>query len=508
MTFKRLAGCTGLAFCVLWAAWTFRPSRFAVNFPRGGAEKARKPASELLARLTVAPGFTVSRFATGLPNARFMRVTETGDILITQPRESKVTVVFKDASGDGISDGSKVLLEGLDRPHGLALWHDPSGPMWLYVAEMTSVSRIEFDAASRQTKGPLQRVVSGLPSGGNHWTRTIGIGPDQKLYVAVGSSCNVCIEKDDRRAAITRYDLDGRNEKRFATGLRNAVGFAWRPETAELFATDNGRDLLGDTFPPCELNRVVEGGFYGWPFANGANVPDPDYGDSTHAPQIANAIAPVHEFPAHNAPLGIAFVKGDGSDLLQRTYRGAALVALHGSWNRTAKDGYKVVSLHWNERGQIEQRDFLSGFLGVDEKGNEDVSGRPVDVVQDQSGAIYVSDDFTGSILRVVPRGASNAVAADTQESTQTPVTSSDFDATLVAAGRKVFLENKCGACHDPDAVKEPGKTAKPLASLTAKYSATSLVRYLEAPQPPMPLFDLSQREKEALAAYLLTTYR
>ncbi|HET7294239.1 MAG TPA: PQQ-dependent sugar dehydrogenase, partial [Vicinamibacteria bacterium] len=229
-----------------------------------------------------------------------------------------------------------------------------------------------------------------------HWTRTIRFGPDGWLYASIGSSCNVCMEEDRRRAAIVRYRSDGSGEELYATGLRNAVGFDWRPGTDELFATDNGRDMLGDEFPPCELNRVVAGGFYGWPFANGDRVPDPEYGRGREA-DVARSIPPVHGFRAHNAPLGIAFVRAANAP---SELKGAALVALHGSWNRTKKDGYKVVSLHFEADGRVSERDFLAGFLK-----DEHVIGRPVDVAEGPEGALYVSDDYGGAVFRVAPSG-------------------------------------------------------------------------------------------------------
>jgi hypothetical protein len=189
-----------------------------------------------------------------------------------------------------------------------------------------------------------------------------------------------------------RFHPDGTGGEIYATGLRNAVGFDWRPEDGELYATDNGRDLLGDDFPPCELDHVVQGGFYGWPVANGNRVPDPDFGKGAEA-RIAASIPPVHGFRAHNAPLGITFLRGQD---LPEDYRGAALVALHGSWNRTRKDGYEVVSLHWRADGAIEERDFLTGFL---DRSDDEVVGRPVDVAEGPDGAVYVSDDYAGGGL-------------------------------------------------------------------------------------------------------------
>jgi glucose/arabinose dehydrogenase len=306
---------------------------------------------------------------------------------VSRTRFGSVELLRRDADGDGRADGRTVLLEGLNRPHGIDLHQG-----WLYVAETGAVGRVRFDAERGEAIGEFESVVTGLPTGGAHSKRTVRFGPDGWMYVSVGSSCNVCEESDPRRAAILRYRPDGSGEQIYATGLRNAVGFDWRPGTGELYATDNGRDLLGDDFPPCELNRVVEGGFYGWPYANGDNRPDPDLGERGAA-RIAGALPPAHGFRAHNAPLGITFVRGSR---VPPDYRGAALVALHGSWNRTRKDGYKVVSLHWDPEGRIEERDFLVGF-----ELDEDVIGRPVDVAEAPDGSFYISDDYAGAIYRV-----------------------------------------------------------------------------------------------------------
>jgi len=368
------------------------PERFAVNAPLGhllfGRGAGAPPAESLGTRIRAPEGLRVGLFAEGLLNARLLRFTEAGDLLVSQPREGTVLLLERDADGDGRSDGRRAILSGLDRPHGIDLHGG-----WLYVAEGSAIGRVRFDAAARAASGEYAHVVTGLPEGGNHWSRTLRLGPDGLLYVAVGSSCNVCEESDPRRAAILRYRPDGSGEEILATGLRNSVGLDWRPETGELYATDNGRDLLGDDFPPCELNRIVAGGFYGWPYANGENHPDPDLGRG-HEDRIRAAIPPAHGFGAHQAPLGIAFVRAAAAP---PQLHGAALVALHGSWNRTRKAGYKVVSLHWGPDGSIEERDFLVGF---EQDGN--VIGRPVDVAEGPDAAIYVSDDYAGAVYRVV----------------------------------------------------------------------------------------------------------
>jgi glucose/arabinose dehydrogenase len=293
-----------------------------------------------------------------------------------------------DRNGDGVSDGRKVLLQDLDLPHGIDIFNG-----WLYIAETSAVGRIQFNADTGQVIGDYQRIVKDLPDGGNHWTRTLRFGPDGLMYVSIGSSCNVCIEDDQRRAAVLRFNPDGSEPGLFATGLRNSVGFDWSPVDGGLYATENGRDLLGDNYPPDELNRLVKNGFYGWPFAHGSRRPDPDYGLSREQ-EIESSIAPVHEFRAHNAPLGIKFLRNEG---LPEKYKYSALVALHGSWNRTKKDGYKVVSIHQTVDGKFEEIDFMTGF----EK-NEQVIGRPVAIEESEKGEIYVSDDFASTIYRII----------------------------------------------------------------------------------------------------------
>lgn len=465
--------------------------RMTVNFP--GFTGDAMAESEVRTRLRVPEGFAVNTWASGIENARFMRFTETGDLLVSSPRQGKVFLLERDANGDGTADGRRVLLEGLNRPHGIDL-HDG----WLYVGETDAVLRVRFDATTGRVSGTPERIVTGLPEGGNHWTRTVGIGPDEKLYVSIGSSCNVCIEDDPRRAAIVRYELDGSDERLYATGLRNAVGFDWQPGTGDLYATDNGRDFLGDDFPPCELDRVVAGGFYGWPFANGSRVPDPDYGEGRQD-LIAGSIPPVHGFAAHTAPLGMVFYDGT---MFPERYRGAIFVAEHGSWNRSRKSGYQVVVVFLEEGGAREEP-FLTG-LEVDEK----VYGRPVDVAVGPDGALYVSDDFTGSVYRVVYGGAAPLPANGPAARPVAADPLADLGQADLAASRRrgheLWTTHDCATCH----VEGGGAdTYRPLAGLAAKYDLASLARFLAVPQPPMPAYPLDDEERRDLAVYLLSSH-
>ncbi len=383
-----LVGLAGVAACT-----ALLPERFAVNVPLRsflfGAEPLAPSAFQR--RVHVPDGFRIELFARGIRAARFMRFAPGGALLVSSPREGTIFLLEPDGDGDGRADAVRPLLTGLDRPHGLDFFGD-----WLYVAEAGAIKRVRFDARTDQVTGGVETVVAGLPGGGNHWTRTLRFGDDGWMYVSVGSSCNVCLEEDPRRAAILRYRPDGSDEELYATGLRNAVGFDWQPGSGELYATDNGRDLLGDNFPPCELNRVVQGGFYGWPHANGNRVPDPDFGEG-YASRIAGSIPPAHGFVAHTSPLGIAFYRGRA---FPARYRGAAFVAQHGSWNRTRKSGYRVVALEWQAGGAVRETDFVVGF-----ELEEDVIGRPVDVLEGPEGALYITDDFAGAVYRVTYTG-------------------------------------------------------------------------------------------------------
>lgn len=488
-----LIGAVACGYLALPFGWT-------INFPgfSGGALSA----DALQQRIKLPPGFSIDRYASGIASARFLLFTDAGDLLVSAPRQGTVILVERDANDDGHADGQRVLLDKLHNPHGLA-YRDG----WLYVATGDAVLRVHFDPATGTVSGTPETVVRGLPEGGNHWTRTVHIGPDGKLYVSVGSTCNVCIEDDRRRATILRFNLDGSDPEIYATGLRNAVDFDWQPGTDDLYATDNGRDLLGDDFPPCELNRVVQGGFYGWPFANGNRVPDPDYVKG-HEAEIAASIPPAHGFGAHVAPLGVTFYeppRGNAPAAFPAEYHGAAFVAQHGSWNRSKKSGYQVVVLHIRPDGSITEAPFATGFM-VDEQ----VSGRPVDVAVGPDGALYVSDDFSGSIYRIAyGRAAAPAAAPAMIRATGASDPLAGLDPTMLAAavvrGEALWNADACASCHV--AGQAAADVYRPLTGLRSMYTLDSLAAYLQAPRPPMPAFPLTDDERRDLSVYLMTAH-
>jgi glucose/arabinose dehydrogenase/cytochrome c553 len=448
----------------------------------------RTDAALVDALLRVPDGYGLSLFASDVPNARMLRVTAAGDLLVASPARGTIYWLAADHDGDGTSDQRRVLLDGLDGPNGLDFHQG-----YLYVAEQGRVGRVRFEGD--HTVGDYEIVIDGLPKGGNHWKKTLRFGPDGLLYLTIGSSCNVCSEADERRAAMLRYTADGKFVDIYATGLRNSAGFAWRPADGALYATDNGRDLLGDDFPPCELNRIEQGGFYGWPYANGDRVPDPDLGAGRDA-VIAASLPPVFAFRPHNAPLGIVFLS---SPAQLPDMRGAALVALHGSWNRSAKDGYKVVALHWHADGSISADDFMTGFL----QGSR-VIGRPAELAEDAAGNIYVSDDYANAVYRVSPGQAgsgtlrASVAPAPTRSAEANPAAA---DPRQIARGATLFGRQGCQSCHVLDATAADGRV--PLGTIAQRYDHAALQAYLERPNPPMPPV-ADAAERAALAAFLL----
>lgn len=431
-------------------------------------------------------GFSLQIYASDLPRARFLRFTPQGDLLVSRPHSGDVVLLRKDSNGDGKHDGMETVLAGLNRPQGMDFHQG-----WLYIAEREQIGRIRFD--NGRPGGVYQSIITGLTGDGTHWSKTLRFGPDDKLYLAQGSTCNVCVEKDERRATMMRFNPDGSGGEIFASGLRNSVGFDWSPWDGGLYATDNGRDLLGDDFPVCELNLVQQGKFYGWPYFNDNNIPDPDMGNDPQA-ENRQPTAPVHGFAPHNAPLGISFVDtGDWPGDFDRV----ALVALHGSWNRSSPDGYKVVSLHFTNSG-IEQRDFLSGF-----NRDGDIMGRPVDVIQGPDGAVYVSDDYAGAIYRVsqddVGPQADLKISTASRLDEEAPpwLETSDLPA-MHAAGADLFQQFNCASCH------QSSQNNVSLHGLAERLGYTAVMDTLRAPRPPMPVFPLTEQQQRQLAVYLL----
>jgi len=368
---------------ITFIIWQLLPQRYSLNFPVKQLIPFGK--QQPLKHLTIQEGLSISVYATGVTGARSLATTPRGDLLIAQTSEGIVSLLPHTDSLHGQAGALIILLNGLNKPHGLALHNG-----WLYIAETDAVFRIRYDDKQRQLVGSANYIIKNkFPAGGNHWRKSIRISPDNKLFISIGSSCNVCIEDSKYYASLFKYDLDGSNEQLFASGLRNTEGFDWHPQSKQLYGVDNGRDFLGDNAPPEELNLIQAEQHYGWPYQHGKSIEDPSY--FQQKPKQLLTQQPVHLLPAHSAPLSLLFIKHN------TVLKNKALVALHGSWNRSQRSGYKVITL------SIKKESVTSGLL-IDGFENEDrVIGRPVDLAEDHLGNIYLSDDFNGQIFKITP---------------------------------------------------------------------------------------------------------
>ena len=340
-----------------------------------------------LKRLQLVEGIRIDIFAADVARARHMAFDDQGILFLSQTREGKV-VALPDSNGDGEADRAVNILNGRQAPHGLAFARLKSD-YYLYVAEETQVVRMKR-IGKPFTYGRPEIIIGNLPGGG-HFTRTIKI-KEGRLYLSVGSSCNVCMEEHKIRAAISHYNLDGTGGEIFAEGLRNSVGIEFSPYSGELWGVNNGRDMLGDHHPEEELNIIRRGKHYGWPYCYEDRVLDKDFGMLFDCSKTAS---PARTFTAHMAPLGLEFYQ---SGTLPARYNHSVFIAFHGSWNRSVPAGYKVVRVTLDKKGNIlSHKDFITGWLGQ----NGQAWGRPVDIEQSPQGELYLSDDFLGVVYRI-----------------------------------------------------------------------------------------------------------
>lgn len=339
-------------------------------------------------RLTLPSGFTIAEYAR-VGGARFMALGPDGAVYVSRPGSNEV-VRLVDADGNGEAESQTVAVSGLNRPHGLA-FHGG----YLYIANTDGVVRVRLGANGAATAAPER--VNSYSSGGGHWSRSIVFGADSAMYVAIGSTCNICEEKSRDRAAVMRYDEHGGNGRVFASGLRNAVGIAVHPTTKQIWVTQNERDNIApdhEDLPPEEINILQDGGDYGWPYCYGDRIPNPER--AFHDPaRCQRTIPPALAMQAHSAPLGITFL--DRATTFPADWRGDALVAFHGSWNRSVPTGAKVVRVRIRDGRPVSYEDFITGWQGP----NGRRWGRPVDLLVYKDGSLLISDDAAGAIYRV-----------------------------------------------------------------------------------------------------------
>jgi len=383
--------------------------------------------------LKISNGFRISIFAKDLFKPRVIAFDSRGNVLISEPQNGRV-ILLEDRDKDGFAEEKKVLIDNLNLPHGLTFYEDTkSGDTYLYIAETDQVQRYLYDTDKSEIKNFNGQNIANLPNEGRHFSRTIDFGPNfritpilkgfreketiskDKLYISVGSSCDTCVESTTwKRAAILESDPIGSFTAEFAGGLRNAVFFTFHPETGQMWATEMGRDNLGDDLPPDEINiiKVADPGDefgarrYGWPFCYGKQIKDttfnPEEVKRSDIPQDCSQTEPsLIDIPAHSSPLGLSFIS---NQIWPQDWQNNLLVAFHGSWNRTVPRGYKVVryildsngNVLRDSKGEPQVEDFITGWLD-----GKNIFGRPVDLKFGPDSALYISDDALGVIYRV-----------------------------------------------------------------------------------------------------------
>ena len=327
-------------------------------------------------------GYTVSVVAAGLGEPRFMTFDDAGNLLVGAAGDG---AVYRFPFADGQLGEAEALIEGLNEPASVAL-HTADDGQYLYVGEEHQVSRFPYNEAG--PAGEQEVVIPDLPTGG-HGTRTMAFGPDGMLYLAVGSSCNICVEEEEIRATVSRVNPDGSNLEIIATGLRNPVGLAFQPGTGLLWATVNERDNQGNEIPPDLVTIVEEGADYGWP-----DCMPPDATPQEDGADCSGITPPTVGIQAHSAPLGLAFLDGEG---VPDDLTGDLIVVQHGSWNREPPAAPKLLLIDFEDGMPVGASDFVTGW--------QDVSGarwgRPAGVVVAPDGSLIVSDDDNGMLYRI-----------------------------------------------------------------------------------------------------------
>jgi glucose/arabinose dehydrogenase len=342
--------------------------------------------------LTVADGFQVGLFSSGLGGVRDITFSPHGT-LVASVTSAGTVVALPDNNNDGIADEVVTVLKNLAKPHGVVFYNDK-----LYVAEESHISRYIWDektaAGGDIIIARFEKKLFDLPQGGRHFTRSIVFDKAGTMFVSVGSTCDVCYETHPFLASVIVSDAEGKAPRLYGKGLRNAPFITVNTQTNEVWGTEMGRDFLGDVTPPDEINIVKDGNDYGWPNCYGNKIHDGKFDTKQYfRDPCQDTIAPLYEIPAHSAPLGLTFIS---SPQFPSDWQGDLFVAYHGSWNSSTPVGYKVVRMKVEENTISGEEDFLSGFL----QGGSAVA-RPVDVVFDKNGNLYVSDDKSGNIFIV-----------------------------------------------------------------------------------------------------------
>jgi glucose/arabinose dehydrogenase len=390
-----LCGIPGVG-CANAAGVTAPPAKLDINLPAGFE-------ISIFAKLNGAD-------AEYFKGPRMMAFDSKGRLFVSLGKSNQL-IMLVDANKDGFAEAPIVIASNLNAPNGIAIDANNN----IYIANQNGIVTLNIEQNTIIKAKPL---ISNLPDGG-HTLKSVKIGPDNHLYLNVGSSCNVCIEDDAIRATILRYTHEGKPAGGlevvgrhshlapiWARGLRNSQGFAWHPKTGAMYATNNGSDMrsdkkngkINDEIPPEHFNKIEPNKHYGWPYCWGANnnggqIQDPNF--VGEADFCATTTPPAITFDSHSTPIGVTFLDKTN---FPAEYKNDAIVALHGSWNREKLSGYKLVRVKFTGDKPTEVVDFATGWLN---NSNNEAWGRPVDVITGPDGALYVSDDRAGYIYRI-----------------------------------------------------------------------------------------------------------
>ena len=337
-----------------------------------------------LSKIQLPEGFSIELWAK-VPNARGMALGKSNVVFVGSMGDGGVRAVPFDAAT--MRAGTpKLIARDLKLPIGVA-FHNGA----LYVSAVSRILRFDDIEAKLDAPPKPNEVVANLPDETHHGGRYIAFGPDGMLYVGIGAPCNICEPDPDRYATILRMASDGSKREVFARGIRNTVGFDWDPRTGNLWFTDNGRDWLGDDLPPDEINVAPKAGLhFGYPYCHAGDIADPEFGSKHPCSEFQ---APAARLGAHVAALGIRFI---GGSQFPAAYRGRIVFAEHGSWNRSEKSGYRLMTAAISGTQLTDLKDFATGFLQ-----GQTTWGRPVDLLQLPDGSLLVSDDYAGAIYRI-----------------------------------------------------------------------------------------------------------
>jgi len=334
-----------------------------------------------LSGISLPDGFSIEVFANDVPNARSMVLGDDGTVYVATRSDGRVFAIRIDESG---ATSVNTIAEGLRTPNGIE-FHAGD----LYVAETERLLKFPAIDASRPGLADYKVVDASFPGERHHGWRYIRIGPDGRLYMSIGAPCNVC--EREGFGIIQSMNLDGSDRETFAYGVRNSVGLEFHPDTGDLWFTDNGRDMLGDNTPPGELNVATAAGqHFGFPYCHGGDVADPEFGEQRACDEFR---PPVRQLGPHVAPLGLEIYDGT---MFPEEYRGSIFIAEHGSWNRSKRIGYRITRVQVSNGRPATYEVFAEGWLN-----DEQVSGRPVDIVMLEDGSLLVSDDHAGRVYRI-----------------------------------------------------------------------------------------------------------